>query len=147
MNRTRPSRIAVISGPSTQSKVPSGCWMYSPVKSPTVVSPSPATVITSGKAASTRLVLPVPGGPYSRAGTPAARSLRSASTSGMSASARAGRPARPGGSPGRARPAELARRGPLGAAAGAGAGAGAGLAGRVPGVMAAAAAAVAALAR
>ena len=31
-------------------------------------------------------VLPVPGGPYSRAGTPASRSLRRASTSGMSAS-------------------------------------------------------------
>ena len=49
--------------------------MYSPVKSATVVSPSPATVITSGKAASTRLVLPVPGGPYSRAGMPAVAQL------------------------------------------------------------------------
>src|SRR6185437_15756003 len=69
------------------SYVPSGFWVYSPTKSPTVVSPSPATVIRPGNAASTRLVLPVPGGPYSSAGTPAARSLRSASTSGMSASA------------------------------------------------------------
>jgi hypothetical protein len=38
------------------SYVPSGFWVYSPTKSPTVVSPSPATVIRSGKAASTRLV-------------------------------------------------------------------------------------------
>ena len=66
-------------------KVPSGSWVYSPIRSDTWVSPSPATVIRSGKAASMRLVLPVPGGPYSRAGTPAARSLCRASTSGMSA--------------------------------------------------------------
>lgn len=75
-----------------------------------MVSQSPATVIRSAKAASTSEVFPVPGGPYSRAGTPAARSRRSASTSGMSASARAGRPARSAGLPGRARPARLARR-------------------------------------
>src|SRR2546429_348514 len=53
-------------------KVPSGFWVYSPTRSAAVVSPSPATVIRSGKAASIRLVLPVPGGPYSRAGTPGA---------------------------------------------------------------------------
>jgi hypothetical protein len=34
------------------SKVPSGFWVYSPVRSAAVVSPSPATVIRPGKAAS-----------------------------------------------------------------------------------------------
>ena len=80
--------MALMSGPYTKVKVPSGFWVYSPTRSAAVVSPSPATVIRSGKAASISEVFPVPGGPYRRAGTPAARSLRRASTSGMSARAR-----------------------------------------------------------
>ena len=88
MKSTLPSCMALISGPSMNSYVPSGFWVYSPTKSPTVVSPSPAMVIRSGKAASTRLVLPVPGGPASRDGTPSVRSVRSASTSAMPASTR-----------------------------------------------------------
>ena len=83
MNRHRPSRIARTSGPCTNTYRPSGVWVYSPTRSATVVSPSPGTVIRSGNAASTTEVFPVPGGPYSSAGTPAARSLRSAVTSGM----------------------------------------------------------------
>src|SRR5262249_56262697 len=77
-----PWRSAVTSGPWTNTYRPSGVWVYSPTRSATVVSPSPGTVTRSVNAASTTLVLPVPGGPYSRAGTPAARSLRSAVTSG-----------------------------------------------------------------
>src|SRR5215472_5657161 len=85
MNRQRPSTMAVTRGPYTNSYLPSSAWVYSPMKSATAVSPSPATVIRSGNAASTSEVLPVPGGPYRRAGMPASRRRRSAATSGRSA--------------------------------------------------------------
>src|SRR5262249_49537059 len=82
MNNARPWRIAVTSGPWTNTYRPSGVWVYSPTRSATVVSPSPGTVTRSVNAASPTVVWPVPGGPSGGAGPPAARSLRSAVTSG-----------------------------------------------------------------